>query len=531
VPMKAETSLIGLMSSREFAAEVLPLKAHYPEISIHRIDLSAHFSFPGARDLVYVAVASAVVLNDRVYDMIDERISAYRFNDRPKIIEFTRIDHEVKELLRGLTPFVLLERAEVARFVARNQSLRSFLRSLFASSFPLRILNPYIFRGPVTGRQFFGREDEIAKLRSQTQRSFVISGARRSGKTSLLVETKRRLDAAPQGEEIVVYLTFENCTTLADLPRAVLKALPGATDDYTRLANSERWEHPQNLARLVNPLSAYLEACRRSARVVRFFFDEYDRAITLERKHGKYGLTGVLREVLVRQAVPEGRRSEPPCKVQFAFAGSPLLYGELLSEQSPIYNFAAKLALHNFDIKTLTTLLTVPLRDLGVRVENSSLVAQKMLELTGGHPSTSQNLCAVLLERLSPDGRPVVGVEEVKSAGRDPEFLGEFEDSIDRNISALGRFILYLIAKSPRALFDADYFRRSAIAYDIRFKQSNITLELAGLAHSGYLKTIESNHRKEYRLAIDTVKQVCAKLSVEPLIDEMLAANECTRSK
>lgn len=520
--MATETSLLALLASREFSASIFPLKSPYSEITIHRVDVSAHFSFPGARELLHIAVPADRLLDDEVYDMIDERISAFGLTDRPKILEFTTIAPAVRDLLAQVRSVALLERADIETLLVRRQPVKSFLRKLFATSFSLRILNPYIFRGPVSGRQFFGREDEIATLRSQAQRSYIISGARRSGKTSLLLETKRRLDAFPQSDEIVVYLTFENCKTFADIPRALLSALPDETSNYRRLAYSDRWRFPQNLSRLVTPLTHYLQVCRRNTRVVRFFFDEYDRVI-------KSGLTGIIREILVEQKKQEGKRNQRPFQVQVAFAGSTLLYEELLSKNSPIYNFATKLPLHNFDLKTLTALVTLPLRDIGIDVQNPHLVAQTMLDITGGHPSTCQHLCSILVEHLSSLKSPVVGIEEMKRAGREPEFLGEFVDTIDHNISPLGRFILAVVARSQRPLFDIDYFCRSGSAHGVHFERTVVGVELAGLADSGYLTTVNSGHSMAYKLAIPTVKRVYFDFDSRELIPDMLAYGQCTR--
>jgi hypothetical protein len=526
--MAGEVTLLSLLSSRELAVVVLPLKSPYSEIELHRIDLSAYFSFPGARELIHIAVSPSQLLDDQVYDMIDEQISSYGFNDRPKIIEFTEIATNVRELLRQFNSIALIDRAEL-RALGKHQALRSYLRKLFAASFSLRILNPYVFRGPVTGRRFFGRDDEISALRSQTQRSYVISGARRSGKSSLLIETKRRLDASPQSDEVVIYLTFENCNTLGDLPQVLLKALPNENDDYVRLANSTRWKLPQNLHRLVDPLSKYLQGCRKRFRLIRFFFDEYDKVISLERGHARSGLTGVCRELLAAQKAREGRKADSPFRVQFAFAGSTLLYDELLVERSPIFNFATKLQLRNFDLKSLTSLVTMPLRDLGVEVDNPQLVAQTMLDLTGGHPSTSQHLCSILVEHLHSGENPQIGVEHVRRAGRNPEFLEEFAAAIDHNISSLGRFVLVLIAKSQRPLFEVDHFRRSGEAIGIRLDRDAVGLQLAGLADSGYLTAVEAAHRASYRLAIPTVKQVYSDFDPKELIPDMLAEKQCTR--
>jgi hypothetical protein len=519
-------SLLALFEARDLVVDVAPLKSPYSGLSLSRIDLSDHFAFPSAQEIVYIALAPGKRLDDHTYDLIQERISAYSFRDRPKILEYSTVDVESLSLAAQLNPVALLDRRELAA-LDRQQSLIRYLRRLFSRSFAMRTLNPYVFRGPVTGRQFFGRDDEIASLRTQVHRSFVISGVRRSGKTSLLVEVKRRLSDQPA--EVVVYVTFETCTSLADIPRTMLRALPTESDDYRRLANSGRWDHAQNLPHLKSGLLAFINVHRRSGRTVRFFFDEYDRAVSLERNLGKGGFTSLCREILADNKA--GRLAAPrsDAAVQFAFSGSRLLYDELLSKASPFHNFGSRLALHNFDLRTLTVLITEPLRDLGVKIIDPPRVAQAMLEVTGGHPSTSQHLCSIITDNIPVEHSPEVGVEQVQRAGEEADFLSELRNTVEKNVSPLGRFILALITKKPRPRIDAKSIRGSTVPYKIRLDNAALNLELAGLVDSGYLTPIDSG--ASYKMAIPILRRVCASFDSDDLVTDMLALKQCVSEK
>jgi hypothetical protein len=525
--MTNKTSLLALFERRDLPLNVSPLKSPYSGVSLSRIDLSAHFAFPGSHEIIYIAIEPNKRVDEETFDLIQERVLSYSFGDRPKILEYSLANVEGLALAAQLEPVALLNRAELDA-LDRQQSIIRYLRKLLARSFPMRTLNPYLFRGPVTGRQFFGRDNEMASLRTQTQRSFVISGVRRSGKTSLMVEAKRRLEA--QSEDIVIYVTFENCNSLSDIPRAVLRYLP--SEDSRRLANSSRWDHPQNLPQLLTYLLAFINGQRKTARTIRFFFDEYNRVISLERGLGKGGFTSVCREILANlRAGGQGthNKSERDIAVQFAFAGSNLLYDELLSKGSSLHNLASKLPLHNFDLRTLTLLITEPLRDLGVKVNDPPRVAQAMLEISGGHPSTSQHLCAILTDHLPVDHAPEVGVEEVQRAGMDTDFLGEFRNTIEKNVSALGRFILTRMAKKPRPRIDAKIIRGDAVAYKIRLDNTMLSLELAGLVESGYLMPAEAG--AAYKMAIPVLRKTCSSFDTDDLISDMLAAGQCAPEK
>ncbi|HEX4956371.1 MAG TPA: ATP-binding protein [Thermoanaerobaculia bacterium] len=527
--MSLEPSLLAALSAREFSVRLIPHRTVYPEILSHTVDLSAHFAFPAARDFVHFAVAPGTVLDEVVFEKLDEQINAYGFRDRLKIIEFTSIDSVARELLASQPLTILLDRTQLSMALRSLRALAPFLRRLFASSVPFQILNPYVFRGPVTGLQFFGRENEIATLRAQAHRSFVISGARRSGKTSLLMETKRRLDSAGASDDKVVYLSFENCGEIADVPRAIFNALSADFDGYRRLAESSRWVYTRNLPRLADHLWKYVQLQRQSTRVVRFFFDEYDSVIALERAHGRPTITSALREVLARHKTSGRAKGGEEYRVQFAFSGTPVLYDELLSGGSPMFNFASKLQMNNFDLRTIEALLTQPLRDLEIRVPDPANVAQAILEITGGHPSTTQNLCATLVDEFPNEHGAEVTRGRVERTALHASFLGEFADSLNHNIAPLGRYILAQMARSKRALFDLEFFMRSATAHSIRLERPAVSKQLTDLKDSGYMTVVDSAQHLQFKLAIATIQQVYRDSDPRDLVPEMLAAGQCTR--
>jgi hypothetical protein len=516
----SRASLFDLFAARDLAVKTSPLTCPYPGISMARLDLSPFFAFPHAQEIVHIAIEPWRRLNEEALDSILERIQLFGFGDRPKILEFSGADPQALARAKLLAQLALLERSELAA-LERQQSPTGFLRRLFARSFAIRTLNPYIFRGPVVGRQFFGREGEMGQLRTQTQRSFVISGVRRSGKTSLMAEAKRRLEAQP--EDVVIYVTFENCSSLADIPRALLNALPN--DDYRRLAGSSRWEHAQDWPQLGRSLRAFLKSQRGIASAVRFFFDEYDRVINLEHGLGKGGFTSTCRAVQAHEKATGG--SKRSVAVQFAFAGSRLLYDELVSQSSDFHNFANQLSLLNFDLKTLTLLITEPLRELGVKVVDPPRVAQAVLEITGGHPSTSQHLCSILTDRLPRSQAPEVGVADVQQAGSDSEFISELRNTIEKNVSAMGRFILMQMAEKGSRI-DVKSIRSGAAPFRIRLDSTALGLELASLVGSGYLMTADGG--TAYKVAMPVLRDICARFDAEDLIPEILAAGQAGKA-
>lgn len=94
------------------------------------------------------------------------------------------------------------------------------------------MLAPYRREEPVFGWQFFGREQELRQL-VDADESCIIVGGRRIGKTSLMLEVKRRLEE--QGE-VVHYINVQNLRTAGE----VIAEIAGALSPSDRAAAVRR---------------------------------------------------------------------------------------------------------------------------------------------------------------------------------------------------------------------------------------------------------------------------------------------------
>ncbi|GAF93260.1 unnamed protein product, partial [marine sediment metagenome] len=87
------------------------------------------------------------------------------------------------------------------------------------------LLSPYQRERPVSGWQFYGRDAELAQLVSSSD-NLIIVGGRRIGKTSLMLEAKRRMEKAGDG---VLYVNVQSFTTSGEVISAILSELDPRT--------------------------------------------------------------------------------------------------------------------------------------------------------------------------------------------------------------------------------------------------------------------------------------------------------------
>jgi hypothetical protein len=99
--------------------------------------------------------------------------------------------------------------------------LRAIRQKIDQKDLPSLFFEPYKPNQPVDGWQFFGRRKELQLLVNSPQ-SFIVVGARRIGKTSLLRETKRRLEL--QGAT-VHYVSAQELNNAQEVVQAILRTL------------------------------------------------------------------------------------------------------------------------------------------------------------------------------------------------------------------------------------------------------------------------------------------------------------------
>src|SRR5262249_26788120 len=147
-----------------------------------------------------------------------------------------------------------------------------------------------------------------------------------------------------------------------------------------------------------------------------------------------------------------------------------------------------------------------------------------------GHPATTQHLCSLLVDDPQTERTREIGVVDIQRAGKNPKFLGLFKNTIERNVSPLGRFILAQAAINSRDKVNLHFIRDIARKYRVQFTENQINVELEDLSDSGYLRALDfAAGHTVYRLEVPAVPSLFSTTDAEDLIVDMLGEGICRR--
>lgn len=521
-----------------FGINPISLSSPYDHIALMALDLSELLILPGADSVVFFSLPPGIDCDQNIAAQIEEISQILGYRDKLKLLEYSKSTPEGLSALSQITGLASFSRTQLG-LLKKTTPLKTFLTNLLVQRSSLAALNPYTHQGPVTGRRFFGREDELRTLLLQSGKSFILSGVRRSGKTSLMLELIRRTQRDQTASEVSVFVNFETCQKITDLPYLVLRRLsdelPASSPALIErkknlmwLASSPQWEKTNRLSHLAATLWDAISSLEGTHHI-RFLFDEYDRAITLELPYDRI-FTRVCRDLSMHTKDVSGRGRSFTGTLQFIFAGSRKLYEEIVSNSSPLFNIGAeRLTLRNFDLATIISLVTRPLKELEVEVHDADSIGQALLELTGGHPATTQHLLSLMLKDPRVERTRSVGREDIHRAARMNEFLGLLRNTLEMNVSPLGRFILAQLAVTRREKVSARFVHGIGQRHSVRFDENMVNVELQDLADSGYLRALEfAAGESTYKLAVPVVQNLFTNDDLRPIVQELLAKRFCT---
>lgn len=265
-----------------------------------------------------------------------------------------------------------------------------------------RRFNPYIAGGPVFDESlFYGREPLIQRiLQTVPNNSLLLHGERRIGKTSLLHQLQRRLEALddPGCRFVPVYIDLQGVPEeklFAALADPISELLP-STERIPALARSSYSHHD-----LVRELHAWLPRLReRAGRPVQLvlLIDEVDE------------LNGYPPRVSQNLRSLFMKRFAQDLTALTAIVAGVRIRREWEQEGSPWYNFFEEIEVEPLSAEEARRLVTEPVRGL-FRFEAG--VAERIVAQAEGKPFQIQRRCLALVQRLHEEGRRTVTLEDV----------------------------------------------------------------------------------------------------------------------
>ena len=255
--------------------------------------------------------------------------------------------------------FLLLDRKQLEELLQATDPHLLLKRHLW-SQIPRRRLVPYSIVLPAEGHMFFGRENELARLRDEEGVSFAIAGPGRIGKTSLLKQHEIQLirEHDPRvSRKFPISLYGCSHRTADSLARFIAMRIESSkrsdrvtVDDLMDFLRYQHWK-------LGGPLQLLL--------------DETDGACGNEAM-------GVLGDAAKRGF----------CRL--VLCGRGVLLKTVMTDKPPLGCRLELLRLEPLEDAPARRLLMKPLADLGVEVERPEAFASLVLRLTGRMPHLVQ---------------------------------------------------------------------------------------------------------------------------------------------
>ncbi|RLI14633.1 hypothetical protein DRO49_06035 [Candidatus Bathyarchaeota archaeon] len=290
------------------------------------------------------------------------------------------------------------------------------VRTVYAIS---QMENPYIFGEPLrSDRMFFGRVAERSEIfrgvTKANKQNYLITGPRRSGKTSLLYQLKTRLEfpfvplmVTPESFGHQHHELFRGLLLrLRDQVLEIVgKELP-RIDWYIANASAEtpidmfNYYFEKDLKKILTGLSTVSS----QARVV-LLIDEATFLLGESSERDKR--VPDFRQEFLRHLLQAFDR------VACVLAGTPQIL-RMTSVTSPLYNIFSGIKLRGLSRYETEQLVREPARSVGVEFEDEAV--DRIIDLGGCSPYYTQALCGLSLERANEDVRQSVLLPDVQQS-------------------------------------------------------------------------------------------------------------------
>jgi len=274
---------------------------------------------------------------------------------------------------------------------------------------------------------FYGRQDEIKRLKSNLSNSFAIYGGRLIGKSSLLHQIGQEFERDESGIYRVCSITAQGFKSPVEACRAILKKLGVPTASHRSVLTFERLMR-DHLATLT--------------RRVLILVDEVDDLIALDEEKN-YQMFEAFHNL----------NNDFGERCRFVFAGYRDLARQCMDSTSRFRNFAEPIRLGNLDPTNARRLIEEPMcEELGFRFESDDLV-DMILEITARHPNYIQVFCKELTEYLERQHRRRIREDDLELTFHNPDFRARVTETFYVNFSSLQQLIVALVILEEKREF------------------------------------------------------------------------------
>ena len=467
-------------------------KNHFT-INMNRLNLSA-------LENVMLFTPLRQELTDNELTAIKDEILAEDRPATPSFILCLKKNQQVSELAQK--PFlgiVLIEEEDLKQCVLSAAPLQVFKKDVLIRQIRPSVVSPYKTEGPVK-ITFYGRQDEIGRILGKKVRNFAIVGARKIGKTSLLLKIMSELPPTA----IPIYMDLET---------------PGNQDYKTFLSAlqekiNEKYNTHLTFRDDLGNFSSLIKRLSQSDKKPVFFLDESDILLQFD-KEKDYKLLTIFRALA----------QERYCQV--IISGFRQLYLARKGIHSPLYNFLEIITLDRLKEKDALALISEPMETIGIKYAKTE-DKKRILQHTSCHPNLMQFFCKGLVESIQEkedqkNRRTIYGndIDDLfESFEYENYVVNDFYLFFTRDIHPVERVIILLLLRHhpDNSVFTATEIIEVLKENGIDFTLGKLSEHLTGLSLR-YILSPESGGKFRFALPIfpDILKK---RYELENLIKE-----------
>ncbi len=332
-------------------------------------------------------------------------------------------------------------------------------------------LSPYEISRPVTGEQFFGRDNEVRTLVSSAGTSFLIVGNRRMGKTSLMREAMRRLRRTAKHDDTIQYFDCSAFQGKLELFADIVRAL--APREVDRVYSDKTFSMPSFFQRMHRARKETLVLC----------LDEIDHLMDCDAKDN-WATLNIFRAI---STMTHG--DEHPLRL--LMAGFRVAHDLARNKDAPVFNFAQMLRVQPFDQKVTEQIVVEPMLNLGVTISDRSAIVHRIFRETGGQPNLIQHYCHFIVQQLEQTESRTLNQAVLDAALKNDAIRGRTADELMSNATNLEQLIVFCFihhawSKNEErfSLEDADGWLKQ---HGVQLLRDDLEKAIEGLIMSGVL--------------------------------------------
>jgi hypothetical protein len=409
---------------------------------------------------------------NHVFLKIKNKIYENQFHDQVSFVVVIGQTGYFKTLCKdSLLDIVVLDQSSINQIIGAEKP-RSALIKISRSQINVQRLSPYETIDPVVGRMFYGRKLEMQQLINSVDKNFVITGCRKIGKSSLILNAFQRMR-----EEQNTFPVFLDCYPYKSIGEFVKQVV-------TRLEIRE-------LRRMrVDKFHDFLRRMKKKYKKgITFILDEADRLLEIDKNYG-WELFHIL----------SSAHTEGYCR--FIITGYRTVFEQSLNLDSPIYKFMEPIRIHDLDYDSARALITQPIGDMGIVLVERGKIIEEILKQTSRQPNMIQFICKKLIEIEGERNSNEITLEDVLAVEKSSEYRHYISDTFIVNANPIEQLIAFCMLDDNEFTLqeiDTELERKGISLESSELERICIILEMANVFHK---------EGKNYRFAHSVLSRI-----------------------